>query len=115
MDDKIYFLTKELKEEMDKDPRFKLLLSIEEKMNNNEEVIRLAIAKDKANERYNDLLKIYPEENELVVSAKKELFLAKKELDSHPLVKEYLSAYKEVEMLLYEVNQILFKEFRGEC
>ena len=112
MDDKIYFLTKSLREEMDKDPRFINLLRLEQEINNNEEVMKLAYKKDMANTKYNDLLKYYKEEDELVVNARKELFKAKKELDSHPLVKEYLKAYSEVEQLLYQVNNILFKDFK---
>ena len=114
MDEKIIFLTDELKKEMDNDPRFLKLQEVEERMNNNEEVMRLAYQKDMKSDRYNDLLKIYDDKHPLVVSARKELVAAKAELESHPLVKEYLSAYKEVKMLLYKVNDILFGDFKGE-
>ena len=116
MDDKVYFLSKELKEEMDKDPRFIHLLELEKKINDDEEVISLSMKKETVNNKYIDLLKYYKEDDEVVVNARKELFSAKKELDSHPLVKEYLKAYSEVEQLLYELNNILFKDVkRGHC
>lgn len=108
MDDKIYFLIKTLKEEMDKDTRFLLLKEKENKMNNDEGVIRLAIKKDQANDRYNDLLKIYPEDEPIVLEARKALIEAKDELNSHELVKDYLLIYNEVHILLKEMNNILF-------
>lgn len=112
MEDKIYFLVKDLKEEMDKDPRFILLNELNEKMNNDESVIRLAMKKDTLNDRYNDLLKIYKDDDEVVIKARKELLSAKEELENHPIVKEYLKAYGEVRDLLLEVNNILFGEFK---
>ena len=114
MDEKIFSLTDELKKEMDNDPRFLKLQEIEEKMNNDEEVMRLAYQKDLKSDRYNDLLKIYDDKHPLVVSARKELVEAKSNLESHSLVKEYLKAYAEVKMLLYKVNDILFGDFKGE-
>ena len=78
MDDKIYFLSKELREAMDNDPRFIKLLELEKKVNDNEEIILLASKKDNANNKYNDFLKYYPEDDENVVNARKELFEAKK-------------------------------------
>lgn len=112
MDDKIYFLTKDLKNEMDKDPRFIRLNELNKKMNDDESVIRLAIKKDELNDKYNDLLRFYKDDDEVVVKARKELLQAKIELESHPLVKEYLKAYNEVKLLLLEVNDILFSDFK---
>lgn len=114
MDDKIYFKVKELQEAMNNDPRFILLNKLENEINNNEEVMALSYRKDAANNHYNDLLKIYKEDDEMVLEARRKLFEAKKELDSHPLVREYLKAYSEVEQLLYQVNQILFNDFKGK-
>ena len=114
MDDKIYFKVKELQEAMNNDHRFILLSKLENEINNNEEVMALSYRKDTANSHYNDLLKIYKEDDEIVLEARRKLFEAKKELDSHPLVREYLKAYSEVEQLLYQVNQILFNDFKGK-
>ena len=112
MDDKIYFLTKDLKNEMDNDPRFIRLNELNKKMNDDEEVILLAMKKDELNDKYNDLLRFCKDDDEVVVKARKELLQAKIELESHPLVKEYLEAYNEVKTLLLEVNDILFGDFK---
>lgn len=113
MDDKIYFLTKELKNALDNDERIVRLNELEKVMNDNEEVMALSYRKDVANDRYNDLLKIYKEDDEVVIKARQELIKKKEELESHPAVKEYLKAYSEVRMLLFELNNILFKDFKG--
>ena len=112
MDDKIYFLTQDLKKEMDNDPRFIRLDELNKRMNDDENVIRLAMKKDELNDKYNDLLRFYKDDDEVVVKTRKELLAAKIELESHPLVKEYLEAYNEVKTLLLEVNDILFKDFK---
>ena len=114
MNEKVYNLTIELKKEMDNDPRFLLLDELEQKINISDEVALLAYKKDRASDKYNDLLKIYKEDDEIVIRARKNLIKAKDELDAHPLVKSYLKAYNEVRLLLYEVNNILFKDYKGK-
>ena len=114
MDDKIYFLTKELKTALDSDSRMQRLAKAEKEMSESEEVMALSYQKDVANDRYNDLLKIYKEDDDVVINARKVLIEKKTILESHPLVKEYLNAYKEVRMLLYDLNEILFSDFKGE-
>ena len=114
MNDNIYFLTSELKNEMSNDPRFIRLDELEKKMKDDETVIALAMKKDKLNDRYNDLVRFYKDDDPLVVKVRRELMEAKKELDSHPLVKEYLEAYSVVRDLLNEVNDILFGDFKGK-
>ena len=114
MDDRIYLLTKKLKLEMDNDPRFVRLAELEKELDNNNEIILLSMKKDEANNHYNDLLKIYKDDDEVVIKARKELIKRKDELDSHPLVKEYLKVYSEIRLLLLEMNDIIFKDLKGE-
>lgn len=116
MDDKIYFLTKELKKEMDNDPRFIRLKELEEIMNNDEEVIALAYKKDLISNEYNDALKFYKEDSIEVNNAREKFIKIKDELNALPAVKNYLEAYNEIRFLLVEVNNILFSDFKGgEC
>lgn len=115
MDEQIYFLINKLKNAIDNDDRIITLNKIEKEMNENEEVMLLAYKKDLATNEYSDLLKIYDENSDQVIVSRNRLLEAKERLESHPLVKEYLKAYKEVRLLLFEVNNILFKDFRGAC
>lgn len=114
MDEKIYLLTEKLKNALDNDYRFLQLKEIEEKMNNDEEVMKLAYQKDTKNNRYNDLLKIYDDSHPLVIEARKELVEAKTKLESYPIVKQYLKAYIEVRDVLYKINDILFSDLKGK-
>lgn len=114
MDEKILILTEKLKNAMENDPRFLRLKEIEEKMNDDESVMRLAYHKDMENDKYNDLLKIYDENHPLVKQAQKALYDANQELNNHLVVKSYMAAYLEVKMVLHQVNNILFADFKGE-
>ena len=112
MDERIYFLTKELKEEMNKDERFIALLDAEEKMMNDEEVIRLSIKKEEALNKYSDLLNVYDKNSSEVKKAKEALDEAVNNLDKNPLVRSYQEAYKEVNIVLHKMNEILFKDLK---
>ena len=111
MAEDIYLKANKLKENLDNDPRVALLNKLEKEMNNNEEVMALAYKKDMACLNYSDALQHYSEESEEVKNALKELHEAKKNLDSHPVVKEYLKAYAEVRDLYNSINEILFSDF----
>ena len=115
MNEKIYNLAKELNEVMNNDPRFIRLNELEKKLENDDEVIALAYQKDLASTSYSDILKIYPEDSKEAKASREKLIEAKTKLESHPLVKEYNKVYVEIRMLLLEVNNILFKDFRGNC
>ena len=111
MPNDIYTKTSDLKEKLNNDPRVVLLNKLEKEMNENEEVMALAYKKDMACLKYSDALNHFSKDSEEVKEALKELHEAKKNLDNHPLVKEYLKAYVEVRDLYNEINEILFSDF----
>lgn len=99
----IYTLAYELKELLDSDQRIKDLNKKEEAMKNSEEVKALVEKKEQAVSLY--------------VSSSKEgqkmLHQSKLELDSHPLVRDYLDAYIKVRDLYFEINDILFSSLNA--
>lgn len=97
------------------DSRLIALNKAEKEMENSHECILLASKKEKALDKYNRLIKVYSLDNPEVVDAQKELAEAKKQLDEHPLVKQYLKCYTIVNLLLREMNDILFKGFMETC
>lgn len=103
-------LAYELKELMNNDPRFICLEAAEKKMENNEEVMALTYNKDLKETFLSDALKHYASNSPEVKKARLELYRASERLDMHPVVKEYLKAYKEVEDVLKEINDILLKD-----
>lgn len=103
-------LAYELKELMNSDPRFIRLEAAEKAMENNEEVMALTYNKDLKETYLSDALKHYASTSPEVKKARLELYRASERLDMHPLVKEYLKAYKDVEEVLKEINDILLKD-----
>ena len=102
-----------LKELISTDPRFIKLNEAEKKMEESEEVMALSYNKDLKETYLSDALRHYDKNSPEVRKARLEFFHAHEKLDAHPLVKEYLESYKEVEKLLKEVNDILFKDIIG--
>ena len=105
----IYEAAYELKDLLSQDERIKRLNELEQKMNNDNEVIALAYQKDLAVSHYSDTLNHFSEDSEEVKIAQKELYEKKLALDTHPLVREYLDAYKEVRDLYIQMNALLFE------
>ena len=104
----IYSLSYELKDILSQDERVILLNELEEEMNTNEEVMKLAYQKDLAVSNYSDTLNHFDENSKEAKEAHHQMFLAKEALDNHPLVRKYLKAYQEVRDLYFEINDILF-------
>ena len=107
----IYSQAEQLKTEISHDPRVIRLNELEKKMNESEEVMALAYKKDMAAVNYSDILNHFSRDSKETEEALKVLHQAKLDLDNHPLVKEYLQAYKEVRELYGEINEILFSNF----
>ena len=104
----IYQIAYELKDSLLQDERVKRLNISEEIMNNDNEVIALAYQKDLAVSFYSDALNHFAENAKEVIEARKELHEKKLALDTHPLVREYLDAYKDVRDLYIQINSLLF-------
>ncbi|NLB48756.1 MAG: YlbF family regulator [Erysipelotrichia bacterium] len=108
MDKSVYVLAMELKQFLKEDCRLQLLDKLEIAMNQNAEVMALAYQKDIAVMEYSTTLNHFPNDAEVTVKARQQLFQKKKALDEHPLVRQYLSAYSEVRDLYFTISKILF-------
>lgn len=111
MPENIYLQAEELKEKLTNDPRIISLNEIEKRMNESEEVMALTYKKDMAAVDYSDTLNHFPEDSKEAKEVLKKLHEAKLNLDNHPLVQEYLKAYKEVRELYQNINEIVFGNF----
>ncbi len=108
MTDELLTLTYQLKELLENDSRVLLLNEAEKAMNESEEIMALAYQKDMALDKYNEMLKYYSDDSEEVIKARQELALAKKNLEEHQLVRDYLAKYQQVRMLYEKINNTLF-------
>ncbi len=117
MNNELYSSLVSLKEAIENDKRVKALNEIEKRMSEDEEVMRLSYLKDVASFEYDDALKHFKEDDEVVLQKQKTLYETKYNLDSHPLVKEYNQKYQEVRLLYNHINDVLFSEFvsKNKC
>lgn len=119
MNEELFDLIYKLKDSLANDPEVKKLEELEEKMSNSLDVAKLANKKEIASDEYNFALSHFDEKSNEVIQAQKKLYEVKKELDLHPLVKEYMEQYKIVRNLYKEINDTLFsiinKEKCGGC
>ncbi len=113
MDDRVYFLAKEINEELVNNPDVILLNELDKELNNDFEVYQLYLKKDRALEKYVDRKEYYGEDDPCVKEARLEAKAAKEELNNHPLVRRYLEVYSRVRDLYLEINNILLDDFSG--
>lgn len=112
MSNELIELLTSLKSELENDPRVIKLDELDEKLNENEEVMKLAYKKDMASVDFDDALKHFGENSKEAKEALKKLHEAKYNLDTHPLVNEYQAAYKEVRLLYEHISKELFGDFK---
>ncbi len=108
MEKDIYSLAVLLKEKINQQEDVIRLNELEKEMNNNDEVISLAYQKDLAASNYSDVLNHFTKDSSEANNALKALYDAKKKLESHPLVREYLQTYQKVRELYEHINNELF-------
>ena len=108
MDNELIKVTYALKMAIDNDERMIRLNQTEKAMEDSEEVMSLSYKKDMALERYNEILKYFKDDSEEANKARRLLSEAKAELEKHPLVREYLSAYQQVRLMYEKINNTLF-------
>ena len=116
MDERIYNLALELSESLENDPNVVLLNKLDKELNDSYEVYTLSAKKDDALDNYTRMKDALGENHPETIKALKELSTAKENLNTHPLVKQYLEVYSKVRDLYMEVNNVLFNDYkRGGC
>ena len=114
MEKDIYSLTILLKEKINQQECVIRLNELEKEMNNNDEVISLAYQKDLKASNYSDVLNHFNKDSKEANEALKALYEAKKKLESHPLVREYLKTYQQVRELYDHINNELFTPLKWQ-
>lgn len=111
MNNSLYEEVYKLRDQMKSDPRFLALKEMDEKLNNNEEVMKLAYQKEMAIVEYEDALNHYGKNSAELKKAQQNLAKCKLNLDNHHLVKEYYLALQKVREMDRKVNEKLFDDF----
>ncbi len=103
----------QLKELLDKDECILDMKKKEKIMEENEEVMVLAYRYSTMQTEYNDALKHFGEQSEELLLVQKRLADSKKELESHPLVIDYLKSFQKVRELYQNIDEQLFGSFKS--
>ena len=111
MNNSLYEEVYKLRDQMKSNPRFLALKEMDEKLNNDEEVMKLAYQKEMAIVEYEDALNHYGKNSAELKKAQQNLAKCKLNLDNHPLVKEYYLALQKVREMDRKVNEKLFDDF----
>ena len=101
-----------LRQAMEIDPAELRLKEAENALNSSEEIQKLSQEVKKALSEYDFALSHFGEESPQVQTAQRALYLAKKELDEHPLAMAYSQAFSEIRKRDAEIDAILFAPFR---
>ena len=100
-----------LKSEIENHEDVKKLKEIDEKINNDEEVMKLCYKKDVAVTNYEDAIRYFGENSDEALKAQKALYQAKLELDENDLVKQYNLQFKKVRKIYDKINEEIFNKF----
>lgn len=111
MREELYQELYELKKKLEKSEYFLELKRLDEELNNNEEVMKLAYKKEMAILDYEDALNHFGKNSEEARKNQQILAKCKLQLDFHPLVKEYYQALKKVREIDSKINLELFEDF----
>lgn len=112
MDSELYREVYQLKKLIKNDERFLALQKLDEKLNQDEEVMRLSYQKEMAIVSYEDALNHFGKNSAELQKAQQNLAKCKLNLDNHPLVKEYYLALKKVREMDNQINEQLFQDFK---
>ncbi len=112
MEENIIDLAYDLKDTIKNSNLNKELEEAESKMEENEEVMALSYRYSVAQTEYSDVLKIYKMDSLEAKKAQHKLYMAKKELEEHPIVRIYLEKYAEVRKCYDEIDAKIFNKFR---
>ena len=114
MDEKLMVQAYKLKDALENDERVLALSKAEKIMENDEDVMQLSYRFSLANDNYNETLRHFPLDSDEARKAQKELYEAKKNLDAHPLVSDYLKKYQQVRLMYEQVDKLIFNKFNNK-
>lgn len=100
-----------LREAIDNSPEVKELNRLNSLLENDESVMRLCYKKDMAVTNYEDAIKHFGDKSKEANKAQKELYEAKLELDSNPLVAKYNEQFIIVRKIYDKINEEIFNPF----
>jgi len=102
-----------LKELLEEDERVQRLNDLDQALNQNQTLLMLTETYQKAQANYQAMWESYGDESPHLLRARAELHQVKTQVDSHPLVREYLQAYGRVRELYQLIQHKIFLPFKS--
>lgn len=112
MKEALYKELYELRDMIKNSEDFRHLEELDKKLNEDEEVMKLAYQKEMAIVAYEDALNHYGKNSAELKKAQQNLAKCKLNLDNHPLVKEYYLALRKVREMDRKIDEELFTPFQ---
>ena len=106
-------LLNELREALNADPRVLALSEAEASLSSDEEANAKKTLADKAEEEYENAIKLHGQDSPEAKAALHDLYLAKKALDELPVSRQYNKCYQEVRRLYDEIDGRVLGPFRS--
>ncbi len=106
-------LLNELREALASDQRVLALSEAESALSSNEEAKAKKLLADKAEETYEEAMKLHGQDSAEAKAALHDLYLAKKALDELPVSVQYNKCFQEVRRLYDEIDSRVLGPFRS--
>jgi cell fate (sporulation/competence/biofilm development) regulator YlbF (YheA/YmcA/DUF963 family) len=102
-----------LKEELEADDRVKRLNQLDAALNQDQSLIQLTEKYHQAQANYQAMWESYGDDSPHLLRARAELHQVKTQVDTNPLVRDYLKAYGQVREIYQRIQQTIFLPFKS--
>ena len=109
----IITLAQNLKDSLESDERVSLLNQLDQALNQNQTLLLLTETYQRAQINYQSMWESFGDDSPQLLRARAELHQVKIQVDSHPLVRDYLKAYGQVRELYSKIQQEVFAPFKS--
>lgn len=106
-------LARELKEILEQEQKVVLLNQLDLLLTQNQPLLILSESYQRAQANYQSMWESYGDDSPHVLRARSELHQVKIQVDSHPLVRDYLKAYGQVREIYQLIQQKIFTPFKS--
>lgn len=106
-------LAHQLKETLEEDHRVVLLNQLDQQLNQNQTLLALSESYQRAQANYQAMWESYGDDSPHLLRARAELHQVKLQVDSHPLVRDYLKTYGQVREIYQTIQHKIFAPFKS--
>lgn len=106
-------LARDLKEALEEDDRVVLLNQLDKQLSQNQTLLALSEHYQRSQTNYQSMWESYGDDSPHLLRARAELHQVKIQVDSHPLVRDYLKVYGQVREIYSWIQLKIFSPFKS--